>query len=102
MPPMEYWRGQRCIIDTDLNVTVDEGRTNYLEESMHYIVSLFLNVYCFCWQLQAAFILKTNQPWVDIGPCAPCEESHPAHHAVVSISDEPSPYSAVTLSYNNI
>ncbi|XP_034783313.2 mis18-binding protein 1-like isoform X2 [Acipenser ruthenus] len=37
LPPMEYWRGQRCIIDTDLNVTVDEGRTNYLEESMRYI-----------------------------------------------------------------
>ncbi|XP_058848041.1 mis18-binding protein 1-like isoform X3 [Acipenser ruthenus] len=37
LPPMEYWRGQRCIIDTDLNVTVDEGRTNYLEESMLYI-----------------------------------------------------------------
>ncbi|XP_041131179.1 mis18-binding protein 1 isoform X2 [Polyodon spathula] len=37
LPPMEYWRGQRYIIDPDLNVTVDEGRTNYLDESMRYI-----------------------------------------------------------------
>ncbi|XP_072347220.1 mis18-binding protein 1 isoform X2 [Scyliorhinus torazame] len=29
-PPLEYWRGQRLIVDNTLNVTVIEGGTNYL------------------------------------------------------------------------
>ncbi|XP_038632253.1 mis18-binding protein 1 [Scyliorhinus canicula] len=29
-PPLEYWRGQRLIVDNTLNVTVFEGGTNYL------------------------------------------------------------------------
>ncbi|XP_067894978.1 mis18-binding protein 1 isoform X2 [Heterodontus francisci] len=31
--PMEYWRGQRLVVDNTLNVTVIEGGTNYLNSS---------------------------------------------------------------------
>ncbi|XP_028677536.2 mis18-binding protein 1 isoform X2 [Erpetoichthys calabaricus] len=31
-PPLEYWRGQRMIIDRDFNVRLDNGHVNYLNK----------------------------------------------------------------------